>query len=289
MMQRVVVGFALALLMQGCSKDADAAKSKEEKAAGKLIPGMKVCSDFEVANKGGKCLPVGAKSATGAPTATYTIIKDIAQSSGAIKGTISYTGSKKDGQLQVVKDLEGCGGNKEIAAGKLLVKNGKLQNAVVFLDEIKAGKTMKAQKHIIDNVKCGFTPRITVARVGDELAATNSDPVFHNTALGEIANKGLAQGKVTVLTNKLKAKYTGKISVSCAAHSWMQGYVYAASHPYITLTDANGNFELTAVPVGKDGGPATYTLKVWHEELGTKSLKVTVNKGQAAIADLDLK
>ncbi len=45
---------------------------------------------------------------------------------------------------------------------------------------------------------------------------------------------------------------------SGAGHFWMRGYLFVLDHPYVTQTDAQGNFKLSQVP------PGTYELVVWH-------------------------
>ena len=53
-----------------------------------------------------------------------------------------------------------------------------------------------------------------------------------------------------------------------------------ADHPYHTVTDAYGAYEIRDVPAG------TYTLRVWQEELGTREQPVTVKSGETATADV---
>ena len=46
----------------------------------------------------------------------------------------------------------------------------------------------------------------------------------------------------------------------------MSAFVYVASHPYVALTDNNGEFVIKDVP------PGTYTLKMWHEGVILKDI-----------------
>ena len=54
------------------------------------------------------------------------------------------------------------------------------------------------------------------------------------------------------------------------------------SNPYAAVTGDNGDFKLTDVPAGK------YTLKVWHEGLGEKTIPVTVEAGKDAKVSVEL-
>jgi hypothetical protein len=50
----------------------------------------------------------------------------------------------------------------------------------------------------------------------------------------------------------------------------MRSYVAVFKHPYFVVTGKDGSFDLNGLP------PGTYTLKAWHEKLGTASQQVTV-------------
>jgi hypothetical protein len=44
----------------------------------------------------------------------------------------------------------------------------------------------------------------------------------------------------------------GLVSLKCnSGHVWMNGQVFVIAHPYYSVTDENGNFELTDVPPGE--------------------------------------
>ena len=60
----------------------------------------------------------------------------------------------------------------------------------------------------------------------------------------------------------------------------MSAFVVVTDHPYHTITDAYGAYEIRDVPPGR------YTLSVWHEELGTREAPVTVEAGGTATVDV---
>jgi len=51
----------------------------------------------------------------------------------------------------------------------------------------------------------------------------------------------------------------GAVNLRCNVHVWMNGEMMVARNPYYTVTDQNGNFELTQVP------PGDYEIVAWHE------------------------
>jgi hypothetical protein len=69
------------------------------------------------------------------------------------------------------------------------------------------------------------------------------------------------------------------IKVKCDMHPWMTAYVLISSHPFFSVTGADGRFKLDKVPAGK------YTVEAWHEKFGAKTMEVTVEPDQAAAAD----
>jgi Carboxypeptidase regulatory-like domain len=47
--------------------------------------------------------------------------------------------------------------------------------------------------------------------------------------------------------------------VTCDTHAHMRAYILSFEHPYFTVTDGDGRFQIDQVPAG------SYTLKAWHE------------------------
>lgn len=64
------------------------------------------------------------------------------------------------------------------------------------------------------------------------------------------------------------------IPVKCNVHPWMHGYVAVFKHPYFAVTGKGGGFDLSGLP------PGTYTIKAWHETLGTSTQTVTLAANQ---------
>jgi len=209
---------------------------------------------------------------------------DTVADGGTISGTVTYTGDQTDAMLTPDKDVETCGHeHPERPAGALLVNDGKLANAVVYLPDVSAGKTFDVGITEVDNVACDFVPHVALGQVKGQVAAINSDPVLHNT------NITLVKGKKKIANIALPKqgqrvekplKKAGLVDIRCDAHSWMQGYIFVAANPYVVLTDADGAFSLSDVPAGE------HTATVWHELLGEKEMKVTVTAGGTATLDV---
>ena len=251
------------MVLGGCSKSSDSSGAKSAKTAKKKKKSKKKGAD---GSKKGKSSYSGGDVANG----------------GTITGSITFAGDTKDGTLTFTKDKEVCknaDGTDKAAEGALVVADGKLKNAVVSLDGVKAGKKFELDNITVDNVGCVFTPRISVGKKGGKLSAKNSDPVLHNTHLYlKAGNKNIFNialpNKDQVIEKPLRK--SGLVDVKCDAHEWMQAYIYVSEHPYVAVTDAAGAFTMSDVPAGE------YSGKVWHEKLGEKEFKVKVDAGGTA-------
>lgn len=209
---------------------------------------------------------------------------DAVPSAGVIRGTITYTGSKQPGKLNVTKDSQVCTHGGELD-GRLQSADGKLKNAVVAItDEIPRGKRWEGGKAIVNNKECLFEPRVQVGRYQGEVETKNSDPVFHNANLARVDN-GNSEMLVNVAlplqgqSQTKNLKKSGLVEVKCNVHEWMQAWIYVSKHPYAAVTQADGTYEIAGVP------PGEYNAMVWHEELGQISAKVKVSPGGTATLD----
>lgn len=176
----------------------------------------------------------------------------------------------------VYKEKETCG--TEVPDARLVVgQNGGLANAVVYLTDITSGKPSHLAEPVkLDNRKCTFVPHVLTATVGQTLEIRNSDPFLHDAhaLLGSktLFNVGILSGR-TVNEALLEP---GMIHLNCnVRHTWMHAYVYVSDNPYHTVTDADGRFVLDDVP------PGSYTVRIWHELLGSQDRQVKMLPGES--------
>jgi hypothetical protein len=199
-----------------------------------------------------------------------------------IKGCVVYPEGKqipKRAALDVQQDKGHCLKNGAILDESLIVnpKNRGVKNVVVWLrpDDAADPKARFAadQIHpddakrkpadvIIDQPCCMFVERVTCSRVGDTIVVKNPAPVVHNffwssTNSGEhnanVPAKGLWR-----MPNTL-ALEPGPVPFKCTIHPWMTGHVRVFDHPYFSVTDENGTFEIKNAPVGR------FRIVYWHE------------------------
>jgi plastocyanin len=189
-----------------------------------------------------------------------------------LKMRVVYGGAAPDaGEIKPTKDEAFCGMHK-IINDKLLVnsENKGIQNAVMYvytgsrggtkLKNIPAGKNAT---HVLDNKGCMFAPHVVVLQVGDTLRVTNSDAVGHNANLNFLKNDPANPtippgGKYEA---KLASDEPAPIPVDCNIHPWMRAYVVVQEHPYVGVSDKDGNLVIEGLPTGD------VTFRFFHESV----------------------
>ncbi len=201
---------------------------------------------------------------------------------GTVTGTVRVDGPVAPRpKLPVFKHAEVCG--EGVDDDRLVVgPGGGLRYAVVVLDGVPARSASEAADPVVlDNVGCRFVPHVQAAQAGQVLEMQNSDPILHNV--------DARQGKETLFNVALpparRVRKTlsrpGLVAITCdVRHTWMSAFVVVVPHGYHAVTDAYGAWEIRGVPPGR------YTLRVWHEELGTKEERVEVREGGVATVDV---
>jgi len=190
----------------------------------------------------------------------------------SVKGQVTFEKAPKAEVVNVTTDKDKCCKDGDLISNKFLVndKSKGLANVVVYLrpdddnldtpfpaDKIHPDLAKpKSANHMIDQPKCQFEPRVIVARAGDTLTVKNSADIAHNINVSSSKEGGLSfnvtvpGGKTHEVKEPLEADRR-PATYKCDIHPWMQGRLFVFDHPYYTLTDKDGNFELKNVPVGK--------------------------------------
>jgi hypothetical protein len=201
---------------------------------------------------------------------------------GVLGGTVRLAGTPPARPaLEVFKNPEVCGDS--VPDDRLVVgPGGGLRYAIVTVDGVRGGKKPERDvSHVLDNRACRFEPHVQVAEVGQWLELENSDPLLHNAdaRIGQETLFNVALPPARHLRRPLAR--TGLITVNCdVRHVWMRAFVDVTDHPYHTVTDMYGAYEIRDLP------PGTYTVHIWHELLGTREERATIEPGQTATLDV---
>jgi plastocyanin len=180
------------------------------------------------------------------------------------------------------KDIEFCG-KTELLEEKLIVnpENKGIQNVVLYVFTGRGGTPASALPEVkaepktitLANDKCRFEPHIVVARVGDTIDVTNPDEVGHNANMNFLNNSPVnftipPKGHKEVVVKKDEP---APIPVDCNIHPWMRSYLVVLEHPFVDVSDENGELVIEGLPAGTE-----LTFRVYHESAAGAIDKVKV-------------
>jgi plastocyanin len=118
---------------------------------------------------------------------------------------------------------------------------------------------------------------------GQPVEFINSDPTMHNIHMmpDVVGNQmvDISQPPGHEEDKRTFAKPELMIPVRCNNHPWMQGFVNVTSNPFYAVSDATGHYVIRGVP------PGSYTLVADQENMGQKTVTVTVGPKQTVKQD----
>jgi plastocyanin len=154
---------------------------------------------------------------------------------------------------------------------------GALQNVIVFVSEGLGDRKFDAptQPVVVEQKGCMYTPHVLAVQANQPLHVVNDDPTSHNIhptpANNREWNKAEPPGSSV---DESFAREEIAIPVKCNLHPWMHGYIAVFKHPFFAVTGKDGSFDLSSLP------PGTYTIKAWHEKLGTSTQTITIGANE---------
>ncbi len=235
----------------------------------------------------------------GNPAQAYEVME--VQDGGTVSGRVMFAGQAPDPlHFDVKKNAEVCG--KERSLEKVLVRDGKLQGAVIVLEGVENGKPFPAQSYKgqepgqgsfdyeggeglglqVKTKGCNFGPFAGVVAADQAVRFSNADSMKHTlhtfvslneqgSALRTVHNRDIRSNdeiERTFTTSKLRGKRI--VRMTCNRHEFMQNWLYVIDNPYYAISDQEGRFAIDQIP------PGQYVLKAWHPVLGIKEQTVEV-------------
>ena len=154
--------------------------------------------------------------------------------------------------------------------------NGTLQWVFVYVKEgASGGHATPDEPVVLDQKGCTYEPHVFGIMVGQTLKILNSDDTLHNIhSLPK--NSRQFNLAMPIQGMELKQKFKSPevmVRIKCDVHPWMETWCGVLDHPFYSVTDENGAFDIGNLPAG------TYTVEAWHEEYGTQTQTVTVGDG----------
>jgi hypothetical protein len=198
-----------------------------------------------------------------------------------IQGVVLFDGkppARKPVDMSSVPHCEAIHGQPVLDESLVVAAGGQIRNVVV---SVSAGLppmnyAPPAGPVVLDQKGCEFVPHVVAMRTGQSLVASNSDPFLHTVHAKPQQNPAFSIAQPTVERGTpLKTPQAPEVfKIQCDVHRWMNAWVAVFDHPYFAVTGDDGSFKLPVLPPGK------YTVRAWHETLGTQEREVTVEAGK---------
>jgi plastocyanin len=156
-----------------------------------------------------------------------------------------------------------------------LAPQSEVENVVIYLKNAPA-RAVAPRRTAIRQKGETFLPRVVAVPLGSAVEFPNDDPIYHNVfSLSRARTFNLGRYPKGD-SRSVRFDKPGIIRVFCDIHSHMTATVIVFNHPWFTVPDADGSFELPNLPAGD------VQVTAWHERLGETTLRVRPEPGRAA-------
>jgi hypothetical protein len=194
---------------------------------------------------------------------------------GDLKGRFVYDGDPPVRKpIVITADQEFCG-KQNILEENLVVNpaNRGLANVIIWLylardEPLPAvhnsyAESEKAEVHL-DCRGCRFEPHVRVLRTTQTLLIRNLNPIGDSAKIDTLSNPAI--NILVPIKGQWRQSYASAermpARVSCSLHPWESGWLLVKEHPYMAVSNADGQFAIPSLPPGK------WTFQFWHEQSG---------------------
>ncbi len=158
-------------------------------------------------------------------------------------------------------------------------RDGGVGQAIVWLVGVPAGPRDDGSRRVhltLDG--CRLSPRVQRVAAGATVLVHGNDAMMSRLQLVPLGERGsrstiLLTDAGQVVPSDEAFREPALLEVRDDLHPWVRAFIAVAPHPFVAVTDADGDFRFDGVPPGR------YTLVVWHERLGTQRKTVKVEGG----------
>src|SRR5262245_46530221 len=211
----------------------------------------------------------------------------VAFAASTITGTVTFTGTPPN-LPKIAMDADPACAKKHttpVASEALVLGPGNtMANIMVWVSKgLPAGKTYPAPgaPATLDQKGCMYQPHVSGIMVGQNYKILNSDGILHNVHALPKINAGFNR-PMPATVKEASASFSKPedlFQIKCDVHPWMNAYMAVFTHPFYSVTAANGKFSISGLD------PGTYTISAWHEKLGTQTATVTVGANETKSQD----
>lgn len=226
-----------------------------------------------------------APTAAETPPAQTAPAESGASGNGVISGIIAYANGDPDAVIDMTDDpicqfMHPNGHQSE----KVVTAAGRLANVFVYIKSgLRGTYPPPGESVLLDQMGCTYSPRVLGIQVGQPLVIRNSDKTLHKVHAKPERNEEFIKVQpfegLEFETSFSVAEVM--VPVKCDEHPWMSSYIGVVDHPYYAVSGVDGSFSIAGLPAGE------YELEAWHEELGTRTMTVSLAADGVVEADFD--
>jgi hypothetical protein len=225
--------------------------------------------------------PRSLARAAGAPDGRRYTVRPSAMP-GVLVGRASG-GVPRDTSIAPTHDLAVCQPFTESAVPS---RDGGVGNAVVWLEGVAEGPKDDAPRRVrltLDG--CRLEPRVQRVAEGGTVMINSRDAMTSRLqflALGETRSRAtvLLNDAGQVVPTSTVTVPAGLVEVRDDLHPWVRAWLAVTPHPFVAVTTADGTFRFDNVPPGR------YVMVAWHERLGVRRIRVTIEAGVQTDVDV---
>ena len=207
-----------------------------------------------------------------------SVVPTVVFGASSVTGTVTFTGTPpKLSPLAMAADPACAKKHTAPVPSEALVlgAGNTMANIIVWVSNgVPAGKTFPAPATpvTLDQSGCQYKPHAQGIMVGQQYKILNSDGILHNVHSLPKVNPQFNKPMPPTLkeTTTTFTKPEPIFQIKCDVHPWMTAYIGVFTHPYYSVTGADGKFTISGLDAG------TYEISAWHERLGTQKASVTV-------------
>ena len=159
------------------------------------------------------------------------------------------------------------------------------QKSVVYLETAPRGAFERTEpdRAVMNQRNEAFVPHLLAVTTGTIVDFPNSDPFYHNVFSLSRAHRFDLGRYATGKSKSVPFAQPGIVRVFCEIHSHMNAYILVFSHPFFTVTDAVGRYQIDNVPAGD------YRAIAWNEGVASAPQPITVPDGRTTELDFALR
>jgi hypothetical protein len=208
---------------------------------------------------------------------------------GTMVGTISFVGKPPEPlRIDTSADPMCETVTPDPTTDWVVVTNQKLANVVVYVrGELLNGYSFDVLSPdvTLEHKGCRYVPHVLGMQSQQTLKVLNSDPTTHNTHPTPKNNREWNQSQPpgAIALEQRFAWPELFVPIKDNQHPWEKAYVGVFSHPFFSVSGADGSYKISGLP------PGQYTVVAWHERLGEKTVDVFLAGSEQKTLDFTFK